>query len=390
MTIPIYSHDLYTDDALLDPFDHYRKLRDLGPVVWLEAHDMYVLSRFAEVRAALTDPATFCSSHGVGMNDQINNLGGTSTLVSDGALHTKLRGFVGRGLTPKALRPLRDEVQAQADTLVERLVEDGSFDAVADLAQVLPLSVVPDLIGWPAGEREHLLEWGSASFDFFGPMNARTQGAGPCFAAMVEFAERMAAEGNFLSGSVGADLLDAAQKGELEPERLPSLILDTLAPSLDTTVSAIGSAMWLFGTHPDQWDLLRSDPGLIPKAFNETLRLETPLQGFSRVVTADTPVGATVLPAGSRVLMSFASANRDERRWGDPERFDIMRDSAAQLAFGFGDHLCVGAGLARLEAHAVLHALVQRVERFELGEAIRSVNNVIRSFKELPVKIRPS
>jgi cytochrome P450 len=221
-------------------------------------------------------------------------------------------------------------------------------------------------------------------------MNARTQRAGPCFAALVEFAERMAAEGNFLSGSVGAELLDAAQSGELERERLPSLILDTLAPSLDTTVSAIGSAMWLFGTHPAQWDLLRSDPGLIPKAFNETLRLETPLQGFSRVVTADTPVGTAVLPTGSRVLMSFASANRDERRWDDPERFDITRDSAAQLAFGFGDHLCVGAGLARLEAHAVLHALVQRVERFELGQPTRSVNNVIRSFKELPVKIRPA
>src|ERR1700736_5973214 len=279
MKIPSYPHDLYADEVLLDPFEHYRTLRDLGPVIWLEAHDMYVLPRFSDVRAALSDPATFCSHHGVGMNDEINQLGGTSTLVTDGPLHTRLRSFVGRGLTPKALRPLRDEVQAQADALVERLLEGGSFDAVADLAQILPLSVVPDLIGWPTGERAHLLEWGSASFEFFGPMNARTQRAGPCFAAMVEFAARMAAEGTFLSGSVGADLFDAARRGEIEPERLPSLVLDFLAPSLDTTVSAIGSAMWLFGTHPDQWDLLRSDPGLIPKAFNETLRLETPLQG---------------------------------------------------------------------------------------------------------------
>jgi cytochrome P450 len=129
---------------------------------------------------------------------------------------------------------------------------------------------------------------------------------------------------------------------------------------------------------------------LIPKAFNETLRLETPLQGFSRVVTADTPVGDAELPAGSRVLMSFGSANRDERRWADPERFDITRDAAAHLGFGFGDHLCVGAGLARLEVHAVLNALIQRVERIELGQPVRSVNNVIRSFKQLPVKIRPA
>jgi len=153
-TIPSYPHDIFTDEVLLDPHEHYRALRELGPVVWLEAHQMFVLPRYADVRAALADAETFCSGQGVGLNDVVNGIGaGGSTLMTDGEQHEHQRGIIGQGLTPRALRSMRATVEKLANDRVAQLVERGSFDAVADLARALPLSVVPDLVGWPAGGR---------------------------------------------------------------------------------------------------------------------------------------------------------------------------------------------------------------------------------------------
>jgi cytochrome P450 len=159
------------------------------------------------------------------------------------------------------------------------------------------------------------------------------------------------------------------------------MFIDYLGPSLDTTIAALGNAVWLFATHPDQWDLVRREPDRVKQAFNEVLRLESPISCFTRVTTRPTELAGLPIPEDARVLVSFASANRDERRWDDPERFDITRSSAGQVGFGFGDHACVGMGLARLEATAVLRALAARVGRFEL------TGPPIRSFASLPVEI---
>ncbi len=146
--------------------------------------------------------------------------------------------------------------------------------------------------------------------------------------------------------------------------------------------------MWLFATHPDQWQLLRDNPDRVTHALNEALRLESPISCVTRVAATEATVAGTVIPQGGRVLVSYASANRDERRWQDAARFDITRDSAAHLAFGYGAHACAGMGLARLEGVAVLNALVQRVERIELaGEPVRKLNNLIRSFASIPVTV---
>jgi cytochrome P450 len=168
------------------------------------------------------------------------------------------------------------------------------------------------------------------------------------------------------------------------------LFIDYLAPSLDTTISAIGNAVWLFATHPDQWRLLQEEPYRIKAALNEVLRLESPISCFTRVAKVATEVGGFHMPARSRVLVSFASANRDERRWDDPDHFDIRRESAGHLAFGHGEHACVGMGLARLEIAAVLTSLVERVRTLELdGSPVRKRNNLIRSFTSLPVTVTP-
>jgi cytochrome P450 len=390
--IPSYPADLFTDEALLDPHPHYRALRDLGPVVWLDAHQMYALPRFQEARAVLSDATSFCSGQGVGLNDVINELiAGRSTLMTDGEQHERQRYLLGQGLTPKALRRMQATVERLAVDRVSELVGRGSFDAVADLARALPLTVVPDLIGWPLGGREHLLEWASATFDLLGPLNARAQQARPNVQAMQAFTAQTAASGDLMPGSVGAAVIEASRRGELEPALLPALLVGFLVPSLDTTISAIGNAVWLLATHPDQWAILKADPSLIPKAFNEIVRLESPIRAFSRVATADTSIDDYEIPSGARLIVLYGSANRDERNFDRPDEFNIRRPNVAeQLGFGYGVHGCVGQGLARLEGHAVLRALIQQVETLEIGEPVRGLNNLISAWARLPTTVTPA
>jgi cytochrome P450 len=386
---PTFDIDLYSDEALAEPYELYRTLREMGPVVWLSAHDVYVVPRFAEVRAVLENPLLFSSGQGVGLNDFINRAGRGTTLMSDGAQHSVMREVIGRPLTPKALAELRPEAQTLADALADRLVARRSFDAVTDLAEILPSTWVPDLLGWPANGRDRLLAWASATFDCLGPLNARAIAAGPSLLEMTAYAQNVATL-PLPKGSMAAGILDAANRSEITPDQCPMAIVDYLAPSLDTTVAAVGNAIWLFATHPEQWDRLRADPDRIKQAFNEVLRVESPISGFTRVAAEHCEVGGVELPAGARVLVSFASANRDEQRWDLPEVFDITRNSSGHVGFGYGVHACAGMGLARLEGAALLSALVERVERFEVtGTPIRKLNNLIRSFASLPVTVQP-
>ena len=386
--IPTYGADLFSDESLDHPYGHLRNLRDLGPLVWLDAHDVFVVSRYAEAREVLGHPEVFCSGQGVGLNEFINTAGQGTTLMSDGTQHEKLRSVIGRPLTPKALAALRDEAEVLAAGVADRLVQACSFDAVTDLAEVIPSTWVPDLLGWPAEGRDRLLEWAAATFDGLGPLNERTVAAATGLLEMSSYAQEVASS-PLPPDSMGAGIVDAAKRGEIEWAQCPMAFIDYLGPSLDTTIAAIGNAIWLFATHPDQWALLRRDPDRVKQAFNEVLRFESPISGFTRVATRTTEIGGEELPAGARVLVSFASANRDERQWHAPDQFDITRNSAGHVGFGYGPHACVGMGLARLEASAVLGALVARVDRFDLdGTPVRRLNNLIRSFASLPMRIQ--
>jgi cytochrome P450 len=386
---PTYGADIYDDQALLEPYEHYRALRELGPAVWLEKHGAYAVSRYDDARAVLLDPDTFRSAGGIGLNEPANQAILGCTLASDGELHAKLRKVVAHRLTPRALRPMRDLVKERADELVGGLVQQGSFDAVSDLARALPLSIVPDFIGWPQEGREHLLEWAAANFDSFGPLNARTERAFPKCGEMAAYGRQLVETGNVLPGSLGAGVLEARDRGEVTTEQCMMLMLDYIAPSLDTTISAVGSAVWLFAEHPEQWDLVRADPSLIPNAVNEVVRIESPIRAFGRLAETDTEIGGVPIPAGSRVVVIYASANRDERMFERPDEFDVTRSNAVQqLGFGVGEHGCAGQGLARMEAESLLAALARSVTRFHLGGTPeRALNNLIRAFGSLPVTV---
>lgn len=273
--VPVYRPDIYTRAAILDPHPHYRALRELGPVVWLARHRLYALPRYAACKATLRDDGRFLSGHGVAANPLTNRLSRGTTLNSDGADHDRRRKLLAHRMMPRALRALGDDIDAQARAIVEVAVHRERVDAVADLATALPLAVVPDLVGWPRDERARLLDWGAATFDVLGPANLQALRAVPRSLQMLRFARRVVRDRNVLPGSMAHELLTAVDEGNLAVEEVPPLLIDYIAPSLDTTISAISNAIYLFARHPDQWELLKSDPALIPNAVNEVVRYES-------------------------------------------------------------------------------------------------------------------
>jgi cytochrome P450 len=380
--VPVSEINLHADEVVLDPYPVWRQLRDAGPVVWLEHHQTYVITRYAELAEALTNWKVFSSGHGVAMNEIFNTVG--STLNMDPPEHDRCRRFNGKPLQPNNVRTLEPRLREVAEQTIVELKRRERFDGVSDLASVLPLNVVRDLVGLPEEGREKMLEWAAAGFNAFGLIeDPRTQAG---LAGMLEANEFMqTCPGRLTPGSWGDDLVQAEQRGELGEGEGIMLINDYIYPSLDTTIHALSAGLKLFADNPDQWDKLRADRSLIPNAVSEVVRLSCPIQWFCRYVTEDYELGGVELPAGSRTVVSFASANRDERRFPDPDRFDITRKATEQLGFGRGKHACLGMPLARLEIQVVLDVMADHVERIETGAGVYAPNTTLHGLESLEV-----
>lgn len=383
--IPVSDVDLYTESARADPYAIYAELRELGPVVHLSRYDLYALPRYDEVRAALMDWQTFSSARGVFVDRDVNAQLEGITLCSDPPEHTAMRSVLGRPLRADQMREVTPRIETEADQVVERVVSRGRCEVVTELAEYLPMTVVSDLVGLPEHGREKMLEWAAAIWNTQGPADERAAAAGPAVEEFMSFAMNEAVPGKIDPTGWAAQLYEAADRGEIAPDKCPVMMLDYVTPSLDTTILAIANTVALFAQHPDQWDLLRDDRSLIPHAINESLRLETPVPQFSRVLTEDHEIGGVELSAGSRVALLYGSANRDERHYSDPTRFDITRRPSDHLAFGRGEHVCVGMHLARLEMSSLLERLADRVARFEILESQPMINNGLRGYDYLNV-----
>ena len=387
--IPTSDIDLFTDESLTNPYPLYRTLRDLAPIVYLEKLSMFALMRYDQVRAALDDWETFSSSDGVGLNDEVNQAMAGTIINTDPSLHTKLRAVISSRMAPRALNDMRADIDRKADEFIHRLLKRTEFDAITDLARVFPPTAVLDALGFPPDRRDKLLHWGTASFNALGPLNARCAAAFPDAAEMFSWLAESCTADAMIPGGFATTIHEAAARGDIPRESVPPLLAAYAIPSLDTTISAIGSSIWLFARHPDQWDLVRADPSLIPPAFAETLRLESPVPSFARTTRRPYAAGGLSIEPGSRVLLCYASSNRDERKYADPDRFDVNRDNADHITFGYGIHSCPGQGLAKFEGFAIIEALARRVERFEIiGQPKLALNNMTRSLGSLPVRVR--
>lgn len=378
--------DIFSEETMRDPYAIYASLRDTGPAVYLSRYDVYAVARYAEARHVLGNWEDF-SSADIALNEQFNGYVGEGILRADPPLHDHLRGVLASRLAPRAIRALRHDIDERAANLVDSLLDRATFDGVTDLAQAFPVQIVGDLIGLPAKGREPLLELIDANFNCFGPLNDRTMASFPKLQKLAEYVAASASRDALSEGSMGQAVYDAVDAGHVPEEAAPWLVMTYVTAGMDTTVHALGHLLWLLGTHPDQWAVLRDDSSLVPSAVREVLRYESPVQLFGRTVRSGWSIDGLDLPAGSRLAVLYGSANRDERKWENPDRFDVTRDNIEHLAFGYGLHGCGGQALATLEGEALLRALLARVERFSVGEPVRHFNNVLRGLESLPVTV---
>ena len=384
--MPVADVDLWSDDELADPYDTYARLRDLGPVVYDPHHDCYLVPRYDEVRAVLQDWETFSSASGVGLNERANSMSGRGILTTDPPLHDTRRRILNAQLVPREVARHEAFLVDEAERLVSDLVARRTFDAVHDLAHAYSVKIVADLCGLPDDGREHLIERASAAFNTFGPPNELCDSSWAGFFELFDYAQTTGPE-LLTPGRWGTEIYEAGEQGRIEPDACPGLMLAYVWAGMDTTVNAIASAVSLFADHPDQWKLVRGDRSLIPAAVNEVLRIEPPVQRFTRCATREVELAGEVLPEGARIAVLFGSANRDERRFDDPDRFDVTRNPHDHLSFGRGVHRCVGANLAQEEIKAVLDSLADRVERFDVTERVWRRNNALHGLDRMMVTV---
>ena len=387
---PISAIDPFTPEIFDNPHDFHEALRDAGPVVWLSAHGCWAVARYEQVHAVATDWETFSSARGVGLADYAkeNPLRPPAALMeSDPPLHTGLRRVMNRIVSIQAIKHLRTRWTVIAEEIVDRCLAKGSFDAVPDLAEEFPLTVMPEATGLKL-TREHLLAFGSAVFSQFGPNNDLRRKAIAGLAAHSQWLDEQLRRGNLTPNGFGAEIYAAADRGEIAPEDAPLLVRGLLAAGLDTTVNTISAAIEAFAANPRQWKKLRENPGLARAAFDETLRYDSPVQVFFRTTARPASIGGIKLAEGEKIAMFFGAANHDPRRWENPFAFDISRVVTGHVGFGTGPHICAGQFIARLEGEVLFEVMARKIAFIEvMGPAKRRYNNLLRGLSTLPVKV---
>lgn len=394
MPIPTLSIDPFDESILADPYPHHDLLRDAGPVFWLSSLNCFGMARFEQVTTALKDWETYISSRGVGLSDFAKEdpwRPPALMLEADPPIHTGARGLMNRIVTPTVVRAAFEGWHKTAAYLVDQMIERGTCDAVAELAEPLPLTIFPELVGMRDGGREHLLPYAAMAFNAFGPRNRLLQEAQETASASIPWVVEACQKENLKAGGLGEAVHDAAERSENLSESGALLVRSFFTAGLDTTINGIANMIHAFSCHPDQWAKLRSDRSLLKRAFEESLRWDSTAQAFFRTTSREVNIGGHDVPEGEKVMLFYAAANRDPRRWDRPNEFDISRNSSGHVAFGFGIHQCLGQMIARAEAEAVLTALIDRVAEIRpAGPVERRLNNTLRAVSKLPVELIPA
>ncbi|MEN3347958.1 MAG: hypothetical protein V7632_1593 [Bradyrhizobium sp.] len=390
-SVPHLDVDPFALEFFADPFPTHERLREAGPVVYLDKWNVYGVARYAEVHAVLSDPATFCSSRGVGLSDFSREKPWrppSLILEADPPAHTRTRAVLSTVLSASVLKPLRERFAAAAEARLDALLEQRRFDAIEDLAEAYPLSIFPDALGLRPEGREHLLPYASLVFNAFGPPNELRKEAIERSAPHQAYIAEQCQRDNLTPGGIGACIHAHVDSGAIAAPEAPLLVRSLLSAGLDTTVNGIGAAVYCLARFPEQFERLRGDPTLARNAFEEAVRFESPVQTFFRTTTRDVELNGATIPEGEKVLMFLAAANRDPRRWEQPDSYDITRRTSGHVGYGSGIHMCVGQLVARLEGEVMMAALARRVARIEItGEPRRLFNNTLRGLKSLPVEI---
>ncbi|MEX2157844.1 MAG: cytochrome P450 [Dehalococcoidia bacterium] len=380
-----------------DPYPAYAYLRQEHPVYRIEPlGGVYALSRYDDVNFALNHPELFSST---GFTEtRIHEEDGPVTMLifADPPDHTRLRNLVNRGFTPKMIADLEPRIREVTRELIDRIVAQGETDLIADLAMPLPTTIIAEILGVGPERKDDFKRWSDWIVrEFLQPIPEEEKEAQQ--RDMTAFTEYFEAVVEDRRASPQDDLISALVRAETEqqaltPHELLVFIILLLVAGNETTTNLIGNAIVTLLEHPDQLDVLRADPSLLPNAIEEVLRYEAPVQFLLRRATQDVEIGGATIPQGSMTTLLFASANRDGRRFPDGERFDITRDAQGHVAFGHGIHFCLGAPLARLEGRIALEEVLSRLPGLARAEDdIELVDALfLRGPKRLPLTFTPA
>ena len=362
-------------------------LRELAPAVKLSRENITLLTRYEHVAAGLRDWKTF-SSRSRPWHDP-KSVRPELLLTDDPPKHTAVRAVIAEALAPKALASMGEAFRADAEALVLRLREKSGtpVDAMAEITRPFVYKVLPDLLGIPLAGRENLYAFGNMVWATLGPVNELFHEAMKDSGPVIEWVERCCSRENLTPGSLGMQMFLAADRGEIGPDEAKLLVGILLSAAADTTVMTLGNAIRAFALFPQQYQLVRTEPTLVRAAFEESLRWDSPSRLAGRITTEDVEIEGVVIPKGERCGLMFAAANRDPRRWSQPERFDVRRDNRGHLGWGQGIHACVGRVLAGLEADALLGAIARHISSFETaGEPEPWMTAIGHGPERLPVR----
>ena len=385
-----------------DPYPVYAELRQREPVWYHGPTDHWLVSRYLDVDALLRDRrfgrtyAHVATHAEMGRPEEPEALAPFWHLIRSGILdmeppnHTRVRSLVSKAFTPRRVEAMRPRVQAMMDALVDPVRGAGSFDLISTIAEPLPVAVIAELLGVPEADRRLLRPW-SADICGMYELNPTDEAAAIAVRACLEFSEYLRALSRERRAEPRDDLISAMGQvvdagDRLTEDELIGTCVLLLNAGHEATVNVTGNGWWSLYRNQDQLSRLRDDPSLVPRAIEELMRWDTPLQMFERWVLEDFELEGHMIPKGAELGLLFGSANRDPEIFDRPDALDVGREPNPHVSFGAGIHFCLGAPLARLELETSFGTLLRRLPSMELAEEPRwKPNYIIRGLEELRV-----
>jgi len=382
------------------PHDLFRQLRREEPVAWHEGDvhggpGYWIVSKYEDVKLVSKNPRLFSSVPGNQIEDlpQADLLGPPSMIGMDPPSHARYRKLVSSVFTPRAIRALEQHTHEIVREILDRVAHKGECDFVTDVAAELPLQVIAEFLGVPQADRHKLFHWSNRLIGTEDPEYGATREDGRAaavemFAYANELAERRKREG-------GDDLVATLLRAEVHGERLSvpefdSFFLLLAIAGNETTRNLISHGMWLLCEHPEARERLLREPSLLPTAVEEMLRFRAPVMYFRRTALRDAELRGQRIRAGDKLTLWYPSANRDDDVFPDPDVFDVARTPNDHLAFGVGEHFCLGSHLARLEIRVMFEHLLRRLPDLELAGPVRCLHShFIDGVKSMPVRFTP-
>ncbi len=381
-----------------DPYPWYAALRTQDPLHALEGGGVF-LSRYEDALAVYRDPqassdkkAEFAPKLG---DSPLFEHHTTSLVFNDPPLHTRVRRIIMGAVNQRAIARMERDVARLVNALLEDFAAKGEADFIADFAAQIPIEVIGNLLDIPKPERSPLRGWSVAILTGLEPRLTpeMLDGGNRAVTEFVAYLKELIAARRRQPGNPESDVLTRLLRGEKDGEKLTDTELYhqcifLLNAGHETTTNLIGNGLWALLNNPSQLEQLRQDPGLVPSAVEEMLRYDGPIQLNNRHLLAPMALGDTTLPSGTAITIGIGAANRDPSQFPDPERFEVARKLNRHLAFGQGDHVCVGMNVARMEGRIAFSRLLARFSRIEIaGEPERDRRVRFRGFRSLPVRV---